>query len=311
MKAARNVLQIVFALVLSWSFSGASHGKDSPWLTDFAAAKAKATTEKKLLLVDFTGSDWCPWCKRLRAEVFDKEPFKAAAPKRFVLLEVDFPHEKKLPDKLKKQNEKLSAQYKVHGFPTVLLMNAKGEVLAQTGYRPGGAEKYVANLDKLLSLHKNVVKMRGELANAEGLSRAKLLDRLVDATTELGTAAQDSAAWTKEIIALDPENKAGLKGKYEARQLLADSTALARKGKFDEALKLVDKLLELPGLNEEQISRATIMKCKCLSSKKDYQGVIDCAKKGQKTAHGPAAAMLHQIIEHAEKKLNSDKKAKT
>ena len=95
------------------------------WQTDFEAAKAKAKAEKKLLLVDFTGSDWCGWCIKLKQEVFDKETFKTEAPKQFVCVELDFPHNKELSKELKEQNAKLSDQYKVPGFPTVIVMDPK------------------------------------------------------------------------------------------------------------------------------------------------------------------------------------------
>ena len=87
------------------------------WQTDFEAAKAKAKAENKFLLLDFTGSDWCTWCTRLKDEVFDKETFRTEAPKQFVLVELDFPHQKKLTPELTKQNEGLAKQYKIQGYP--------------------------------------------------------------------------------------------------------------------------------------------------------------------------------------------------
>jgi len=78
------------------AFSAARAG-EGPWLTDFEAAKAKAKAEKKLLLVDFTGSDWCVWCRKLKDQALDKEPFKTEAPKRFVLVELDYPVRSRFP----------------------------------------------------------------------------------------------------------------------------------------------------------------------------------------------------------------------
>ena len=60
------------------------------WLTDFDAARARSRAENKSLLIDFTGSDWCPPCMRLRKEVFSKPEFTDYAAKNLVLLEVDF-----------------------------------------------------------------------------------------------------------------------------------------------------------------------------------------------------------------------------
>ena len=120
------------------------------WETDLEVAKKRAKDEDKVILADFTGSDWCGWCIKLKKEVFDKPEFKEYAKKHLVMLELDFPHEKRLPAKEKEQNEKLSQEFKVEGFPTILLMNAKGKEVGRTGYQDGGPEKYVEHLKGLL-----------------------------------------------------------------------------------------------------------------------------------------------------------------
>ena len=105
------------------SLCSVSSGADEElWQTDYKAALAKAKAEKKYVLADFTGSDWCGWCIKLHNEVFEKEPFKTEAPKQYVLVELDFPQEKKQPDELKKQNADLSEKYKIEGYPSVLLL---------------------------------------------------------------------------------------------------------------------------------------------------------------------------------------------
>jgi len=45
------------------------------WLTDLPKAQAQAKAEKKLVMLDFTGSDWCGCFKKLDAEVFSKSDF--------------------------------------------------------------------------------------------------------------------------------------------------------------------------------------------------------------------------------------------
>ena len=133
-----------------FAIAGFARSEDSLWQTDFEKAKAQAKTEKKLLLVDFTGSDWCHWCQQLQAEVFSKESFKKEALKQYVLVELDFPHDKKkLSEDAIKRNEELAKRYKVQGFPTIFLLDADGRVAAKTGYRPGGPEKYVEHLADL------------------------------------------------------------------------------------------------------------------------------------------------------------------
>ena len=121
------------------------------WVTNMAEAQKTATAEKKDLLVNFTGSDWCVWCIRLKKEVFTQPEFAAAA-KDFVWVEIDFPRNGSQSAEEKKLNQALAAKYGIEGYPTVLLMNANGEVYAKTGYKPGGAAKYV---QQLLELKKN------------------------------------------------------------------------------------------------------------------------------------------------------------
>jgi len=121
------------------------------WLTSFSDAKAEAAKRKVPILADFSGSDWCGWCKKLDREVFSTPAFKNYAAKNLVLLLVDFPQMKKQTDAVKKQNGQMQEQYGVNGYPTVILMDAEGKVLGQTGYQPGGGDAYVTHLKDLLN----------------------------------------------------------------------------------------------------------------------------------------------------------------
>ena len=163
--------------------------------------------------------------------MFDKEPFKAEAPKQFVLVELDFPHEKEQSDDLKKQNKELAEKYNVEGFPTVLLLDAEGQVIARTGYREGGPEEYLKQLAELPKIYQNVLALKAKLDKTQGLDRAKLLDEIVEGYEKLGNESEEVAAWSKEIIALDPDNKAGLKVKYEFPLTLDEAMKLLQDGK--------------------------------------------------------------------------------
>ncbi|MCF6176593.1 MAG: thioredoxin family protein [Victivallaceae bacterium] len=121
------------------------------WETDFTKAKADAQKSKKIILANFSGSDWCGWCIKLDKEVFSKPEFKKFAKENLVLLMVDFPRNKKKQSKaVQKQNAKLAKKYNIKGFPTILLLDDNGKVLAQTGYQPGGAQAYIKHLKKLM-----------------------------------------------------------------------------------------------------------------------------------------------------------------
>lgn len=94
------------------------------WTTNLDKAFEKAKAENKSLLVEFTGSDWCPPCIAMRKNVFSKKEFVAAASKKYILVELDFP---KGDSAVKEQNEPLAEKYKIDGFPTVILFTPEGK----------------------------------------------------------------------------------------------------------------------------------------------------------------------------------------
>ena len=94
------------------------------WSTDLDKAFEKAKAENKSVLVEFTGSDWCPPCIAMRKNVFSKKEFVDAASKKFILVELDFP---KGDQDLKKKNQPFAEKYKIEGFPTVILFNPEGK----------------------------------------------------------------------------------------------------------------------------------------------------------------------------------------
>lgn len=121
------------------------------WTDNFAAAKAAAAKSGRPILANFTGSDWCPFCQALESEIFTQAVFVAYAKSNLVLFVADYPQKKVLPPAVVKQNEGLETQYGIDGFPTVLLLDAEGNVLVRGGYIPGGAEQYVTLLQDALA----------------------------------------------------------------------------------------------------------------------------------------------------------------
>ncbi len=141
----------LFLLAAALFLAGAlpSIAAETGWLTDHAKALEKAKAEKKIVLMDFTGSDWCGWCMKLDKEVFSQGAFKSYAKQNLVLLEVDFPRKKTLPPELKSQNDALMNQYGIQGFPTVVVLDSEGNKIGQLGYQPGGPSAFIAALKKL------------------------------------------------------------------------------------------------------------------------------------------------------------------
>lgn len=139
----------IFSLII-FAWAMVSMAQTSTWNQNFNQALAEAQKTGKVLLIAFSGSDWCPWCIKLDNEVFEKSPFRTYAEKHLVLMLADFPKKKSLPPPIQEQNMQLAKRFEIEGFPTVVLLNPKGELIAKTGYRPGGAKAYVEHLKEIL-----------------------------------------------------------------------------------------------------------------------------------------------------------------
>jgi protein disulfide-isomerase len=126
--------------------------RGSEWQTDYEQALASAKAARKCVLLDFTGSDWCGPCIQMKKVVFSKGAFLNYAKKNLVLVEVDYPRVKALPEKVAKQNERLMHQYEIEksGFPTVILLNPDGKILGQLeGYSGEQPADIIAWVERL------------------------------------------------------------------------------------------------------------------------------------------------------------------
>ena len=141
----KTFLSILMTVTLT---SMAFAAKDG-WLDDLEKAKAQAKAENKKILLDFTGSDWCGWCKKLDAEVFSQQAWKDYAAKHFVLVEVDFPRGFQLPEATKKQNDDLAKKFQIQGYPTIVITSASGAKKGELGYVEGGPEAFIKELKKV------------------------------------------------------------------------------------------------------------------------------------------------------------------
>ena len=228
------------------------------WSTDLDKALETAKAQNKNVLVEFTGSDWCPPCIAMRKNVFSKKEFVDAASKNFILVELDFPQDKsKLSEETQKQNKELGDKYAIQGYPTILLTDAEGRPYAATGYQKGGPEKYVEHLDEL---RKNKAKRDEAFAaaeKAEGVEKAKALVAALDAMgLEDEMVANTYGDIAEQIKAADPKDETGFEKKAAVKKRLSDFQGelqeLAGKQDMDGALALVDKTLEEGGFGPEQ-----------------------------------------------------------
>lgn len=146
------VLLIALGLHLTRNRS-APVGRGFPWRTDLPAAAADARQDGRLLLLNFSGSDWCGWCQRLDAEVFSQDAFQEYAAKALVCVLADFPRRTELDPALQAQNDRLLRHFGVRGFPTLLLFGPGGELIAELGYQPGGPPALIQAIEQARAQH--------------------------------------------------------------------------------------------------------------------------------------------------------------
>ena len=109
-------------------------------------ARAGVPENGKTVLVNFTGSDWCGWCIKLKSEVFNHKEFADYAEKHLVLVELDFPQRIEQSQETKDYNKATAQKFGIRGFPTIVLINGSGSEIAKTGYQEGGPLAYVEHL---------------------------------------------------------------------------------------------------------------------------------------------------------------------
>ena len=153
------VLSLFLIAFLTAGYSQTEYkAENEGWLVKMEEAYALSKETGKPIMANFTGSDWCGWCKRLTASVFAKEEFKKWAKDNVILLELDYPRRKTLPEEIRQQNAALQQAFKVRGFPTVWVFHLdKNETsgqyniegLGQTGYRKT-VKEFTNDIDRML-----------------------------------------------------------------------------------------------------------------------------------------------------------------
>lgn len=126
------------------------------WTMDSEAALALAKKEGKPVFVNFTGSDWCGWCKLMDRRVFSLDAWKAYAKDALVLLWVDFPRDKALvPEAIVPKNKALAEKFGVQGYPTYVILSPEGQELGRLGADQGATpEKFIEQLKGVLVLQR-------------------------------------------------------------------------------------------------------------------------------------------------------------
>jgi thioredoxin-related protein len=269
------VSAVAIALVLAGLACVSLQAQDI-WSENYEDSRSKAEREGKDLLLEFTGSDWCPYCVKMRHEVFEQADFRSDVPKQFVLVELDFPQAKRQKDSVRAQNEALQEKYGIDGFPTVLLTDPKGVPYAKVGYNANssGITPHLVELRKR-KIARDELMSKAKLAT--GIERAKLLDQVIaDKDPDEFIAGFDDIL--DQIVAADSDNKAGLKAKYETRVELRPIIRIAEEGNVDGAVGKLDQMLREHGASSTRKQEVLYMKAILLQFKSDATGSIAALK---------------------------------
>ena len=216
------------------------------WLTDLDAAKAQGVKENKPVLVDFTGSDWCPPCKSLHKVVFESPEFAAAA-SLYVLVELDFPRNKPQTPELKAKNREWQQKYAVNSFPTVLLLDAKsGDVFGRVGGFGGQtAKEYLAKLAAFKNTPEGKSALAKELkSTSERSDRSRVLGQKITAAIAAKDFRAAEAALEEMFADVTGPRKAVLPFNKARILIQIDPTAK------EQALKYIDEAIALTAGDE-------------------------------------------------------------
>jgi len=146
-----TVLLFLLSFISLISLNTIAKEKKLVWNDNLEKAVEIAKKQDKAILINFSGSDWCKWCKKLDAEVFSQNEFINYAKKNLILVKIDFPQYTPQDPKVQSYNREVAQMFRVEGFPTVVVINKNQKLAAYTGYQAGGAENYVKYLKSVLN----------------------------------------------------------------------------------------------------------------------------------------------------------------
>ncbi|MBA4388651.1 MAG: hypothetical protein C0404_11770 [Verrucomicrobia bacterium] len=245
--------------------SGAVPGK---WTMDLDSAEKLAATNKLPILLNFSGSDWCGWCKLMDKDVFSEKKWKNYAKDNVNMVLVDFPQDNKIvPEKYVKRNEELKEKYGVEGFPTFVVLDSDARtVLGRLGAgKDKTPESFISELKQLFRYRAiEVARYTKDMSAKDKEAYLKLVEQMAEARKAITAQEQQIAAAQKKIEELQKQGQ-GLEENarlFRATQLgpekLKDFNEL--KAKLEKARKkLADWLQTKPERTEENGEKFTEM----------------------------------------------------
>ena len=258
---------------------GVAKADDPEFTEDAKAAIELAVEQDKDIIFLFTGSDWCPPCKKLEAEVLSEKDFLFEVSRKFVLIKLDFPKQTEQDPAIAKQNKEYAQKYGIDSFPTLVLTDSHLKPFAFAGYETGGFENYLALLETARSTR---VARDESLKKAEGKTgaeRAKLLDAAISKMREelVRVYYADIIA---EIVELDKDNSLKLREKWNSsadmemrKVIMTDLLMVSRIEKPKLAIQFIDEVLETIDFTNTERLQIYQMKLNLVRQLKDNKQV--------------------------------------
>lgn len=251
---------LILIIIFSPFQSDAQTG--NTWETSFETAKSRAEQEKKLILLNFSGSDWCAPCIKMKKEILNTETFSDFAQEALVLLNADFPRSRKnkLSAELQAENEKLAEQYNQQGsFPKTVLLNPDGSPLQSwIGLPKMTSEEFVAAIRPFLAkttkdtgslqtFKKTLLLMGSRFVITVVGSDAERAEQQIElAIAEIGRIEHLISSWDEASQTAEINRQAGIQAVKVDKELLdliqrARQISELTQGAFDITFGSIDK----------------------------------------------------------------------
>ena len=134
----------------AWASVAGEPAAPTVWTENFEQAKT-ANKDGRVLLLYFTGSDWCDWCTKLDQDVFAQKEFQDWAKKKVILVQLDYPRKKAQTERLREQNILLQVVHEITEFPTVVFLDKGGNELGKLKYQSGGPTDWIKAAEKIIA----------------------------------------------------------------------------------------------------------------------------------------------------------------
>lgn len=223
------------------------------WLQDFEEAKKLAEAHSKDILVLFTGSDWCRWCKLWAEEVFFQQDFRERVDSGYVLVVVDFPNEEAAKAKVKdpQRNAALAEQFGVDSYPTLVLTDAAGRVYGVQGYVRGGIDATMEQISNWRTIDGQLRVLAAEIREAK--QKAVRQDAIISALEllEMTGLARYNGALIEDWLALVEDADEMLMARLWAARFHA---AEANPKRAAQACEQLDEWLKVHELRDPDVA---------------------------------------------------------